>query len=314
MIQGKSSLPNSLENKIRDLLESKGPQNGKAIIEAVGGEDYLKIWKTCTQSDLFRTINCARYYLRYDVTRDNLLRLSPSVLRDFMSYSLVHLSHQTAKATQRSALLANKHRLISLKKLRVARQAILSIDEDLRLILDEHACCFIAGDIAYFLAHEEPRLHKETETIVHGSDIDILIVHDNDLDPEIVLRAEKQILGFKFRALKDPRIGEEVDFLFKPIRKMLDQFHYSDIHEKIACKILYESFFLFGRLDMYEKLQTDLAFSGCKEKIETDFQTALLERQNTIRKIFDLTISEDTELDSEIESLFFFSQERLEFQ
>lgn len=307
-------MTDNLENKIRDLLECNGPQNGMEIIESVGDDDYLRIWKICTQSDMFRTINCARYYLRYDITRQNLLRLSPSVLRDFMSYSLVHLSHQTAEATQRSALLANKHRLISLKKLRVARQAILSLDRDLRAELNENACCFIAGDIAYFLAHEEPRLHKETETIVHGSDIDILIVHDNDLDPEIVARAEKQMLGFKFRALKDPRIGEEVDFLFKPIRKMLDQFQYGNIHEKIACKILYESFFLFGRLDMYEKLQADLEFSGCKEKIETDFQTALMERQNTIRKIFDLTMADDAELDSEIESLFFFSQERLEFQ
>ncbi|RZV41185.1 MAG: hypothetical protein EX271_08520 [Acidimicrobiales bacterium] len=102
--------------------------------------------------------------------------------------------------------------------------------------------------------------------------------------------------------------------MFKPVRKMLDQFKYSNIHEKIACKILYESIFLFGRLDMYEKLQSDLEFSGTKEKIETDFETALLERQNTIKKIFDLTMFNYPKLDPEIESLFFFSQERLEFQ
>lgn len=303
-----------LESKIQLILEQGGPQNGKTIIEALGIEDHLLIWKVCRQSELFRTINCARYYLRYDITRENLLRLSPSVLRDFMSYSLVYLSHQKTDATQRSALLANKHRLISLKKLRVARQAILSLDADIQAKLNKNACCFIAGDISYFLAHEEPRLHKELETIVHGSDIDILIIHDNDFDPDVVAAAEKQMLGFKFRALKDPRVGEEVDFLFKPIRKMLDQFSYADIHQKIACKILYESFFLFGRLDMYEKLQADLDFSGTKEKIEVDFQTALMERQNTINKIFNLTMADNPKLDPEIESLFFFSQERLEFQ
>lgn len=303
-----------LEMQIRTVLEIGGPQNGKAIIEALEVEDHLLIWKVCRQSELFRTINCARYYLRYDITRENLLRLSPSVLRDFMSYSLVYLGHQKTDATHRSALLANKHRLISLKKLRVARQAVLSLDPKTQEQLKENACCFIAGDISYFLAHEEPRLHKELETIVHGSDIDILIVHDNDFDPQVVAAAERQMLGFKFRALKDPRVGEEVDFLFKPIRKMLDQFQYSDIHQKIACKILYESFFLFGRLDMYEKLQADLEFSGTKEKIEADFQTALMERQNTINKICDLTVSDNPKLDPEIESLFFFSQERLEFQ
>ena len=303
-----------LEGRIQGILETGGPQNGKAIIEALGIDDHLLIWKVCRQSEIFRTLNCARYYLRYDITRDNLLRLSPSVLRDFMSYSLIYLAHQKVDAMQRSALLATSHRLISLKKLRVARQAILSIEPDIQEQLKENACCFIAGDISYFLAHEEPRLHKELETIVHGSDIDILIVHDNDFDPTIVAEAEKQMLGFKFRALKDPRVGEEVDFLFKPIRKMLDQFSYADIHQKIACKILYESFFLFGRLDMYEKLQSDLEFSGTKVKIEADFQTALLERQNTINKIFNLTMSDNPQLDPEIESLFFFSQERLEFQ
>lgn len=308
------SLIAELENQIEAVLNEQGPLIGKKIIEAIGTEDFINVWKACYQSNRFRVVNCARYYLRYDVTRKNQLRLSPSVLRDFLSFSLIHLSGQEAMAVEKGAILANKHRIISLKKLRVARQALLSLEPATQKMLNERACCFIAGDTAYFLAHEEPRLHKQVETIVHGSDIDILIVHDDDLEQSVVEDAEKQFLAFKFRALKDIRIGQEVDFLFKPVKKMKSQFNYSDIHEKIACKILYESFFLYGRLDMYEQLLLDLSYCGTVDRIETDFRIALVERKNTIGKILKLVKDDQVKMDPEIESLFYFSQERLEFQ
>lgn len=302
------------ENPIRDLLAQRGPMTGKQLIDALDSKNYLGVWKACFESELFRTVNCARYYLRYDVTRDNLLRLSPSVLRDFFSFTLIYLSDQKSEAVHRSVLLANNHRVISRKKMKTARDAILSIDPELRGLLKRDACSFIAGDIAYFLAHEEERRHPEMETVINGSDIDILMVHNDALDPAVIEKAEKQMLGFKFRALKDVRIGQEIDFLFKPISKMKSQFDYSDIHQKIACKILYESFFLFGNLEMYEELSADLQFSGVVEKIEADFLIALAQRQDTIKKIFNLDSTENVELDPEIESLFYFSQERLEFQ
>ena len=53
---------------------------------------------------------------------------------------------------------------------------------------------------------------------------------------------------------------------------------------------------------------------GTEEKIENDFDTALREREETISKILNIRKPIDIHEDQEVNSLFFFSQERLEFQ
>ena len=111
----------------------------------------------------------------------------------------------------------------------------------------------------------------------------------------------------------NPSIREELDFIVKPVEKMLEQLSYRDIHEKIASKILYESYFLMGRVDIYESLMTNLELRGTRGRIEADFEVALMERKNTIRTILS-KIPEESVKDAEVASLFFASQERLEFQ
>ncbi len=303
------------EGQIKELLTEHGPMTGGRLAELLGEDSRpILIWKTCMSSDDLRIFNCARYYLRYDVTRDDQIRLSPSVLRDFLSFTLVYLSDQHALAVDGAAILANKHRLISLRKLKFARNSLLSLSEDIQTAIQNHACCFIAGDISYFLSHDEPRVHQQTGSMIRGSDIDIIVVHVNDFDPDTVREAERQLLGIKFRAIKDPAVAQEIDFIFKPVQKMFSQFNYADINQKIACKILYESFFLYGRLDLYEKLLTELEFSGAVKRIELDFEKALQGRKKTIGKILSLDNLDPENMDDDIRSLFYFSQERLEFQ
>ena len=306
--------PKTLEQQIAALIDLHGSMTGRQLTELVPDANPIRIWKACYQSNILSVINFARYYLRYDVTREDMIRLSPSVLRDFLSFTLIHLSGQGSDAVDRAAKLANKHRLISLKKLKFARNTLLSLSPDILEKLHYQACCFIAGDIAYFLAHEEPRIHAPTGAKLYGSDIDIIVVHENDMDPDLIRRAEEEILTYKHRCIKDPAIGQEIDFIFKPVHKMLNQFPYNDIHQKIACKILYESFFLYGRIDLYEKLTTDLEFTGTVKKIENDFTKALAGRKATIQKILSLEADNLESMDKNTQSLFFFSQERLEFQ
>ncbi len=309
-----SNQPNYLEDEISALLDKYGPLTGGQITSYIGDAPHILVWKTCMTARQLGTFNCARYYLRYDITREDQIRLSPSVLRDFLSFTLVYPRGQKALAVEQSARLANKHRMISLKKLKFARQTLLAMTPEIQKAMSDYACCFIAGDISYFLAHEEPRENAQLGVSVKGSDIDIIVVHANDLMPDIVAEAERQLLAYKFRAMKDPNIGQEIDFLFKPVSKMFSQFSYADIHQKIACKILYESFFLYGRLDLYENLLTEMEFSGTVKKIEADFDKALTGRKETIAKILALNEFDPGNLDPEIQSLFYFSQERLEFQ
>ena len=303
-----------LEARIRALLSERGPMIGKELLAALGDVNSMIVWKICRGSPRFRLKNSARYYLRYDITRENQLRLSPSILRNFMSFTLVHLANQSVRAVERSILLSNLHRVISLKKLQFARQAILSLKPETRAVLQEHACAFIAGDISYFLAHDEPRRVNDTDFMVKGSDIDIVFVHTPQVSADFVKSAEEEFTKIKFKYLKDPAITQEIDFIFKPISKMIDQLSYNSIAEKIASKILYESSYLFGSLEMYDAMTKQLKLHGTETKIDRDFETALSERQETIRKIYQFTDAQVLAKDPEVKSLFYFSQERLEFE
>lgn len=302
------------EEKVFQALESTGPMTGKELNEQLPGVDPMDLWRVCYQSNLVRITSFSRYYLRYDVTRENQLRLSPSVLRDFLTYSLVYLKRQQTEAVEKSALLANKHRAISNRKIGFARKAILGLNDDTLEILNRTACFFVSGDLAYFLGHDVPRIHSQLETKVNGSDIDIIIVYNTEVSPEIIRAAEDQMLKIKYEALKDVNIGEEIDFIFKPVSKLMTQLQYRNIDEKIASKILYESFFLYGRLDIYDYLISQMRGSGAQEKIERDFDIALRERKQTIGKILKIDSPLDIHTDENVNSLFFFSQERVEFQ
>ena len=304
----------SLAYDIERLLTDKGPMTGGEIARHFHSHPQIQIWRVCNERGRFRVFNCARYYLRYDITREDQIRLSPSVLRDFLSFTMIYLPGQKPFAVEAGAKLANKHRQISLQKLKFARQTLLALSPEVQEVLAKNACCFIAGDIAYFLAHDEPRVNQQLGVTIKGSDIDIIVVHDNEMPEDVLKDAEKQILAYKFRAMKDPSLAQEIDFLFKPVRKMLSQFSYADIHQKIACKILYESFFLYGRLDLYENLKTEMEFAGTVKRIENDFNKALEGRKETVANILSLEDFDPSNLDPDIQSLFYFSQERLEFQ
>lgn len=303
-----------IEKDVFNSLSEHGPLTGQELQSTLSNVEPLELWKSCYTSNLFRITAFSRYYLRYDITRGNQLRLSPSILRDFLTYSLIYKKSQQTLAVEKSATLANKHRGISNRKIGLARKAILSLNETTRKALSETTCFFVSGDLAYYLGHDVPRVHPQLETTINGSDIDIVIVYNTAATSELIKDAEEQMLAFKYRALKSPEIAEEIDFIFKPISKLITQLQYRNIHEMIASKILYESFYLYGRLDVYEHLLRQMEILGTTKKIEDDFSTALAERKQTIGRILSLEKPLVLGDDPETQSLFFFSQERLEFQ
>lgn len=302
-----------IEGEIRKVLRENGPVTGSQLSEKLSHIGDIAVWRACYGSSEIRVSNCARYYLRYDITRGNQLRLSPSILRDFLTFSLVYLTDQMVEIVEGGTMLANKFRTVSLEKLSWAREALLQLDDDLQQVLNEHCVVFLSGDIAYYLAHETKRPHSQLGVEVNGSDIDIVIVTNRGAPPEKIARIESQLLTIKKIYLMTPHIREELDFIVKPIDTMLEQLAYADIHQKIASKILYESYFLMGRVDIYQTLMRHLKLSGTWDRIECDFKTALKQRKDTIEKILLLAPDASTE-DEEVASLFFASKERLEFR
>ena len=130
---------------------------GKELVEQVPDRNYLELWQACFTSPDILISHFSRYYLRYDITREDSIRLSPSILRDFLSFTLFSTVSQREKVIDRQVTLSNHHRQVSMQKMRIARgilrQIMRKIPQDLHHIM----CAFIAGDIAYFLAHREPR-------------------------------------------------------------------------------------------------------------------------------------------------------------
>jgi len=303
----------SIELEIWKTLQEYGPLTGSELSEKLPDFTDISLWRQCYKSETIRVSNCARYYLRYDVLRDNQLRLSPSILRDFLTFSLIYLTDQMVEIVEAGTMLANKFRVNSLKKLSWAREALLQLDDDLQQTIYDHCVVFLSGDIAYYLAHETPRKHSQLGVDVNGSDIDIVIITNRGAPPEQIERIESQLLTTKKIFLMTDDIREELDFIVKPIDTMLGQLTYEDIHQKIASKILYESYFLMGRVDIYQTLMKHLKMSGTSGQIEADFEIALSQRKDTIEKILNLPPNASTD-DPEVASLFFASKERLEFQ
>lgn len=296
--------------RVKGVLEARGPLLGKELAEAIPDMSHLALWQACFSDDDLQISHFASYYLRYDIQRADQVRLSPSVLRDFLSFTLVSLIGQRGAVIDRQVTVSNYHRTVSQAKIQIARTILTDAMAGLSEAECACTCGFIAGDNAYFLGHEEPRRIEASGETVSGSDIDIIIVHDG-LSAERVEEIERTILQAKVYYLRTPRFNQEVDFIVKSIDKMLAQFAYSNIHEKIASKIAYESMFIGGSVRLYSQIVDELDTSGAKQLIEGDFHRARELRQGAMRTLLH---ADPDLLDANTESLFFFSRERLEFQ
>ena len=301
---------NEIEARLTRILEEKGPRIGMELSEEMPDVPVLALWQVCNRSKSLLISHFASYYLRFDITREDQVRLSPSILRDFLSFTLFGLPAQRYQMIERQGTLSNMHREISREKIGVAqdvkKQLFVSLGREVRSQL----CAFIAGDLSYFLAHNEMREHSASGEMVRGSDIDIIIILSEALPDDIQERIDGEMVALKNFYLRHPKYRHEIDFICKRKSVMERQFQYSDIHDKIASKIAYESMFLGGSLTLYMEVRDAMVRTGVDRLIEDDFTHALKDRKNAMKAL--LNAPGDT-IDDETRSLFYFSQERVEF-
>lgn len=298
-----------VEARVVEAIREKGPRIGKELAFDLPDVPSLALWQACYKSRELHISHFASYYLRFDITRDDQVRLSPSILRDFLSFTLFGLPGQRDQMIERQGTLSNYHREVSKEKIAVAQDVMSNLLVQMPREVRANLCAFIAGDLAYFLAHNEPREHAGIGEMIKGSDIDIIVIHQ-DLAPDIVEGIENDMTQLKNFYLRHPNHRHEIDFVVKSRAKMERQFRYTDIHDKIASKIAYESMFLGGSLPLYMAVRDTMKRTGVDELIEMDFAHALQDRKNAMRTLLEWTSGE---LDDETRSLFYFSQERVEF-
>lgn len=299
-----------VEARIVAQIGERGPQLGKELAFAMPDIPVLALWQACFRSQSFLISHFASYYLRYDITREDQVRLSPSILRDFLSFTLFGLPGQREQMIERQGSLSNTHREISREKIALAQSAMKAVFLKLTREIRSQLCAFIAGDLAYFLAHNEPREHAASGEMVKGSDVDIVIILSDALPEAVKETIDAEMVRLKSIYLRHPDYRQEIDFITKRQSVMERQFGYGDIHDKIASKIAYESMFLGGSLTLYMEVREAMSRLGVDKLIEGDFDHALKDRKNAMRKLLHVDAST---IDDETRSLFYFSQERVEF-
>ncbi|OFV82471.1 MAG: hypothetical protein A2W26_01920, partial [Acidobacteria bacterium RBG_16_64_8] len=204
--------------EITGILGEEGPLTGSELVERVGLEP-LDLWRLCTTSPNILVHRLGRRFLRLDRAVAGYARLSPSIRREFLTYTLLDLVGRENRLEQRATDTTAEIHRISLAKRRLAAQTMETVVENLAeaAVVHDTACFILAGDITYDMAHRVPRPERSTGKLVLGSDLDIVIVTADDFDPSLREILDDTIYQKKHFLLISPSYREEIDYLIKDL-------------------------------------------------------------------------------------------------
>ncbi len=265
------------ESRLTSILAQSGPLTGAQLLARCGME-VLSLWQMChkTPSVLLRSI--ARRFLRLDRAVNGFARLSPSIRREFLTYTYVALKGQEQQLEEKSQALKEEIKQISKNKLRTAHDAVVSTIDSFaqKDVLLQAACFLIAGDVVYDMAHTVPRPEKSTGEMVLGSDLDIIVIVEDEVDPAVVQAFDASFHKRKHLLLVNER--EEIDYLIKTMSRVREQLRFDTFPSMVACKILHESRLLHGNPVLYQTVRDLLAEHGITQQLEE------LEREATAKR------------------------------
>jgi len=257
-----------VEKEIITVLKDKGPLTGAEISETLG-DDALLLWRACNLSKnlAIQTIGCR--YLRLDSKIEGFARLSPSILREFLTYSVIGLTWDQDSLARKANELASHVRQVSKAKLELAKNIFSTVLSGLEndVLIKERACILIAGDIVYDMAHDAPRPERSTGKLVKGSDMDLVVVVDDLFPNELMERMDEMIYREKQKILITPHLREEMDYVVKDLARVREQMGFDTFKRMVACKILQESTLLFGEQDLFKTIKSMLREQGITEKL-----------------------------------------------
>jgi hypothetical protein len=301
-----------LEHEILRVLEDRGPQTGAELREALAG-DGLLLWQTCMRSESFEVTRVGRRYLRLDKKVEGYARLSPSILREFLTYSVVGTASTPERLRARAEELAVRIKEISAAKLRFAQRIVDEIAG--RAIADETGveelfCVLLAGDIVYEMGHDAPRPERSTGTMVRGSDIDLVVLMADRASEQLAQRIDDAIYEQKYRYLINPSIREEIDYVIKPLSRLRQQAEFDTFKNMVPCKIMDESVWLYGNRELFQAAKDVLAERGISERLAAMEEEAIRSREKAEE---DLLSTDESSLGGDNRHLFYPSEESDEF-
>jgi hypothetical protein len=231
--------------------------------------EALPLWQICRQTPEIRAECAGRRYLRLDRNVEGYARLSPSIRREFMTYTILGLENQTAEIEARSAQLGQEARQISQTKFDLAREAMIAVVQSLPgwESIQERVCFIIAGDVTYGMAHAIPRPEISTGKMVRGSDLDIVVVAEDGVSKDVRKDLDQAIFRKKHYLLVHPNYHEEIDYLVKDIAKVRQQLAFDSFPHMIASKIIHEGELLYGSAAVFQTIKKMVEEMKVPEKL-----------------------------------------------
>ena len=292
--------------EIIELLRESGPLTGRKLLEK-SRSDPLFIWRICNRSEKILTETIGKRYLRLDRQVEGFARLSPSILREFLTYTVIGLDDDIENIKVKAMELSRSIEKISMEKFILSKEIISRVvsSQKYHEEIKKKAVFIIAGDVVYNMAHRESRPESSTGKMVNGSDLDIIIITE-DLPEDIIKELDRSIYHEKYYLLKMPAYREEIDYIIKDIDKVKQQLSFNCFEFMVASKILDEGKLLFGSDYLFDSIEKILLEKGIPKKLADLENTAISEREKARSYLLKTTglISQD-----EYKNLFYTTEE-----
>jgi hypothetical protein len=249
-------------------------------------------------------------YLRLDQRVKGLARLSPSILREFLTYSVIGLAGDPLAAKKKAEKILLHVEEVSRAKSQLAYSIVSSMANrlEIEVPIQEQVCFILAGDIVYNMAHDVPRPERSTGKLVRGSDMDLVVIADEMFLPPLMSRLDDAIYREKYRLLMTPHIREEVDYVVKNMDSVREQLAFDTFKHMVACKIMYEGTLLYGSDQIFHRVKSMLREYAVTAKLQAMEKQALLFRNQAERRL----LLEDPEKSGQNEAYLFYPAEESE--
>jgi hypothetical protein len=268
------------EVRLTRLIQQLGPRTGAEVLaaspapafaQAEPGEQAFACWRAAVLSPRLVVRRVGTRYLRLDHKVEGFARLSPSILREFLTYSVVGLVDDVSALDRRAAEVLAHVRAVSRAKLELATGVVAGVAA--RIAEDAGGggdyCIFLAGDVVYDMAHDVPRPERSTGKMVRGSDLDLVAVVDDAAPEALLRRLDAEMYQQKYRYLINPSAREEIDYIVKPLARLREQMQCDTFKKMVACKILHEGVFIHGSRELFTAAKTLLEEYGVTRKLAT---------------------------------------------
>jgi hypothetical protein len=258
-----------MEQDVVTLITERGPLTGSELVDGLG-HTGLALWHRCRKSEQLQVLTVGTRYLRLDRRVDGFARLSPSILREFLTYTVIGLAGDTRALHHRARKISIHLDTVSRAKWQLAEQVVSSIHRGMAPLWpsDADLCFIVAGDIVYNMAHDVPRPERSTGRMVRGSDIDLVIVAHDAVPDSFLKELDAQIYQQKYRLLVTPQVNEELDYIVKKMSRVHHQVRFSTFKDMVACKILAEGHLLYGSTALFDGIKAMLTDNGVTARLE----------------------------------------------